>query len=266
MNNQSVFVLGYNAYHLPVGFRIINDGSFLKGEMPLEISYSCVAIPGIGNYKDECSIDHVKQLSGTTTLDGYFYYTPGGLPLSVQYIQSDFNSESNVHQFQYDRYNKLIGYQIVNGIYAFTRHSYGYSGNRITLDTLYSDLGEQFLQVSTLHYDSEGRIIKEDIEVLERNFAPVSELSTKEYAYDSRGNLVSPLATSYDNKVSYLRTEPLWMFIHRNYSLNNPQGVTQYNNKDLPLGFSDNVFGFLGFEEPFEIEYICSERTRPGRK
>ncbi|MBL7697861.1 MAG: hypothetical protein JNK79_06870 [Chitinophagaceae bacterium] len=71
---------------------------------------------------------------------------------------------------------------------------------------------------------------------------------------------------TYDTKASYLQTNPLWMFIHRNYSMNNPQGVTQYNSKNLPLGFTKNVFGFFGFAEPAEIEYLCSERDNAGNK
>ena len=266
MNNMSAFVLGYNEFHLPVGFRMLENGSFLNGELPMKLSYSCVPIPPVAIHKDECRLAYVKQMSGNISFNANFYYTPEGLPLSVQYVQSTFNSESNIHRFQYNKHNKLISYQIFDGIYAFTRHSYGYAGNKIILDTLYSDLGEQYLQISRLEYDSKGRIIKEDIQVIERNFAPVSELSTRQYDYDSNGNLVSPLVTSYDNKVNYLRTDPLWMFIHRNYSKNNPQGVTQYNNKDLPLGFTEKVFGFLDFGEPVEIEYKCPESIRSVNK
>lgn len=265
MNNQSTFVLGYNQYKLPVGFRRLENGSFLKGEMPIKLHYSCSAIPPVLYHKDQCRLAYVKQMSGNTAVNAFFYYTPEGLPLSVQYIQPNFNSESNIHRFGYGKHKELISYQIFDGIYAFTRHSYGYSGNRITLDTMFSDLGEQFMQISRLQYDNEGRIIQEDIEVIERNFTPVSELSTRQYMYDSSGNLISPLVTMYDNKISYLRIDPLWMFIHRNYSRNNPQGVTQYNNKNLPLGFTEEVFGFLDFGEPAEIEYLCFERIHPGK-
>src|SRR5690606_17662385 len=98
-----------------------------------------------------------------------------------------------------------------------------------------------------------------DIHVIERDFVPVSEFSTIIYQYDSRGNLVSPMVATYDNKVSYLRTDPAWMFIHRNYSLNNPKNVTRYNSGGLPLGFTSEVFGFLSWAEPIELDYSCKE-------
>lgn len=259
MNNIAFFVLGYTPYHLPAGFRALDYGYFLNGQLPTKITYSCVPIPPIANHKEKCNITYVKQIDRGTAVNGNFFYTPEGLPLSVQFrVQNSF-IEANVHQFKYDRHNRLTGYDILEGPTAFIRHSYGYTGNRITTDTMYSDQGEEFLQVSGLQYDNQSRIIKEDIHVIERDFTPVSETSTIEYAYDNRGNLVSPLATSYDNKVSYLRTDPVWMLIHRNYSKNNPQGVIAYNNKDLPLGFNKNSFKFFELGQPAEIQYSCAE-------
>jgi hypothetical protein len=268
VNNMSQFVLGYNEYHLPLGFRMAEEDSFLGGGTPTKLSYSCVPIPPV-NQVDQCRLAYVKQISWDNTIyEGTFYYTPNGLPLSVQYTytHNNFAIELNNHRFLYSKHNKLTVYQVFDGNYAYIQHSYGYSGNKITLDTLYSDFGEQFLQISKLQYDNEGRIIKEDIHVIERNLLPVSETITKQYVYDNRGNLVSPLVTTYDNKVNYLRTDPLWMFIHRNYSQNNPQGVTQYNSENLPLGFTAKVFGFLQFGEPAEIEYLCPESVQPGNK
>lgn len=264
MNNENAFVLGYNSYHLPVAHRLNNYGNFLNGGAPSKISYSCVPLPG-DNGKDPCRLSSVVQaIWNNIIFDGTFYYTPEGLPMSVHFIQRNFQSEANTYLFRYNQNGKLAGYDIIDGIYASVRHHYGYVGGKIGVDTLYSELGEQFVQISRLQYDNLGRIIREDIEVIERDFMPVSERSTELYVYNSKGNLVSPLVTGYDNKTSYLRTDPLWMFIHRNYSKNNPQGVTQYNNRNLPLGFTGKVFGFLDRNEPVEITYSCGENTHSG--
>jgi hypothetical protein len=167
--------------------------------------------------------------------------------------------DNNVHKFTYDGKGKLSGYDIFDGNYAFTHHSYGYMGNRITIDTMYTDLSEQLVQVSQLQYDNAGRIIKEDVHVIEKDFTPVSEISTKMYSYDGHGNLVSSIVSAYDDKVSFLSTDPLWMFIHRNYSRNNPLGATGYNSKNLPLGFNEPGYVFLDYSQPLEIQYSCGD-------
>jgi hypothetical protein len=131
---------------------------------------------------------------------------------------------------------------------------------------LYSDFGEQFLQISKLQYDNEGRIIKEDIHVIERNLLPVSETITKQYVYDNRGKFSKSPGDNLRQQGQLFEDRSAVMFIHRNYSQNNPQGVTQYNSENLPLGFTAKVFGFLQFGEPAEIEYLCPESVQPGNK
>lgn len=259
MNNPVALVLGYTPYHLPSGFRWIDDRSILDASIPTSITYSCAPIPPVGNQQRNCKLTLVKQ--GTETYAN-FYYTPEGLPLSVRYKSAKTGFDYNIHRFSYNNQGKLLRYEIFDGFYAFTWHSYGYTGNRITVDTFYTDISEQLLQVSQLQYDNIGRIIKEDIHVIEREFVPVSEFRTKQYAYDDRGNLISPLVTTYDDKVSYLRTDPLWMFIHRNYSRNNPQGATAYNGNNLPLGLSEPGYAFLDDGQPAEIQYSCGEKRK----
>jgi len=262
MNNEAPFVLGYTPYHLPSGFRMLDYGSFLGGSLPTKLTYSCEPIPPVVSQRKDCQITYVKQMSGTDAVDGNIFYTPEGRPLSVQYKSPKYPVEASIHRFIYGKRGELTGYEIIEGVVAQARHSYGYTGNRITVDTFYYSRSYEFIQISTLQYDNQGRITREDVKVIERDFIPVNESSTKQFVYDDRGNLVSPLVTAYDNKVSYLRTDPLWMFIHRNYSKNNPQGVTGYNDKNLPLGFNKNSFSFLDFGQPVEIRYLCPDRVR----
>ncbi len=54
------------------------------------------------------------------------------------------------------------------------------------------------------------------------------------YKYDAKGNLIDEGA-EYDNNTSYLRTHPLWMFLNRNYSVNNNFRATGYNGNGMPL-------------------------------
>jgi hypothetical protein len=61
---------------------------------------------------------------------------------------------------------------------------------------------------------------------------------------------------TYDNKVNFRRTKQDWMFLHRNYSLNNLQGATDYNEHGLPVPFGntkDYIFN-IGLTS---IDYDC---------
>jgi hypothetical protein len=265
MNNIVNFVFGYNSYGLPLVHRFTVPGQFLGWGHPLEIWYSCLPIPGAGGYKDGCRFATMKQLINNNLYrDGTFYYTPDGRPMSVLFQDPD-RIQTSTHHFVYNKQERLTTYYSAVGLAYDEYHAYGYANGKITVDTMYKQFGDEFTQISKLSYDTIGRIIKEDIHVIERFGSPVSEFKTVSYQYNANGNLVSPLITAYDNKVNYLRVNPIWMFIHRNYSRNNPQGVTNYNSKGLPLGFSNKVFGFLGWSEPSELTYACEENSKNNK-
>jgi len=52
------------------------------------------------------------------------------------------------------------------------------------------------------------------------------------YSYNADGNLAGH---DYDDKINYHRTNRVWMFIDRDYSVNNPVIATyEYNDFGLP--------------------------------
>lgn len=259
MNNPTYYVRGYNSYGLPLAHELYVRDQFLGWGHPKKMSYSCIPIPVTPGHGDGCRLATMKQLlPGNLYRYGTFYYTPDGRPMSVIF-EDPVNLSTGSHQFEYDNQRRLIRYFVAFGIARDIYHTYGYKGGRISVDTLHSELGPPFTQISQLTYDNKGRIVKEDIEVTQRDDMPVSEHTTIKYEYDANGNLVSPLVTEYDNNVNYLRTNPIWMFLHRNYSRNNHQGVIGYNSQRLPLGFTTSLFGFLRFGEPEELSYTCME-------
>lgn len=174
---------------------------------------------------------------------GVFTYHNGN-PISLVY---NHGSGLN-HYFFYDKLNRLREYQVTIAPHVVTEepwHRYGYnSKNQIVVDTtlfLYGrkENGELIIgrmHVSTLTYDTLGRIIKESI----RDVTGSNPVRNPTYTYDVRGNLgvLGWKSSSYDNKVSLFRSHPVFQFIHRNYSRNNAAPQPQYNSKGLPLSMT----------------------------
>ena len=181
---------------------------------------------------------------------GLFTYNAAGNPFSVTYGSGTGTGNPN-HYFFYDSKNRLREYRIAyspNGVVEATWHRYGYDNNDVLIvdTTLSPPLTTEDGQplpgdtlISTLTYDSQGRIIQETIRNVKGG--PVRRPS---YTYDARGNLgvVGWKSSWYDTKVSFLRSHPLFMFITRNYSRNNPYNPEatgrKYNSKKLPLSLN----------------------------
>jgi hypothetical protein len=189
-----------------------------------------------------------------------FYYTIEGRPLNIAFDNLEIippYDEGLRHHFDYDEHKRLQAYTIISFANEGTWHSYSYSGDLIAVDTTVTiDFIAQIKSISKLMYDDQKRVIKEDIEVVERDYVPVSEFSTIRYLYDSSGNLIME-GVQYDNKTSFMKTDNIWMFINRNYSKNNPTTAKGYNSNDLPIGFSGQAPRFMGAGAPSEITYEC---------
>ena len=140
--------------------------------------------------------------------------------------------------FKYDQWHRLREYlsDYGNGFFEFW-HFYGFDLNgRIGVDTMYkygrllekpTDYFERV--ISQIQYDNQGRIIHVS------NISDHGVSSVNTYEYDAAGNLVYPAgpAVTYDNKVNIHRTNDIWMFLARDYSMNNPFIADAYN----PTGF-----------------------------
>ena len=194
-----------------------------------------------------------------------FTYNSSGDPVTA--IRTAVSTGYPNFFFKYDqhgRFTDLIGgygHTINDPIESWTRYFYD-NLNRIVRDSFYSfplivngrpTLGEYsgFIN-STYTYDSKDRII-----------STTRGLFTTTYAYDGQGNLVG---TAYDNKINIHRTNKIWMFIDKDYSVNNPVTASYvYNSVGLPtkiVPFAGTVDEFMAVAETSlefskaDIEYV----------
>jgi hypothetical protein len=214
------------------------------------------------NKEKVCRITEIKQpdpVDGGTFRTGTFYYNHKGNPDSV--IFDEGFAVAKLHYFYYGQNHKLVAYDSYydeDPENFYTKHKYVYENGRIVRDTAWIRVAGLAVIVSSFTYDNSGRIIREDQKLIEADGQPMNEvLDPIIYNYDADGNLEKN-GVQYDDKVSFYRTNSVWMFIERNYSLNNPVGASGYNNYGLPTGFgTTNDVKFLGYDEPSVIEYQC---------
>ena len=194
---------------------------------------------GNGNDLTAYRITGFRFLStGNDTLA--FHYDQWGNPVTV--TRPNPGTGAPNYEFRYDRYHRLTDFI---GIYAGGKaatgaeqwHRYFYDAKGfITLDSVYNlvnivngTIGSyNNSYANTLQYDAQGRVAYETRvwDHITYNYP---------YNYDSTGNLTG---NAYDNKVNFHRTNLIWMFIDRDYSLNNPFVAKTYNAGRLPLSFT----------------------------
>jgi len=165
--------------------------------------------------------------------------------------------------FRFDKKGRLIEYRgdYTNGLYEF-KHTYGYSGENITTDTVFFPIGSgRIFTYSYLSYDKYGRVIKDSSVTRRQGSVEITDKKVHRFSYDLDGNLILE-GVHYDNRVSILRTNKIWMFLSRNYSISNPFYADQYNLKDFPTHLTQTKsFNFLYgmFGGPFDIKYECTD-------
>jgi len=181
-----------------------------------------------------CNIKSYSNSFNTAT----FTYDAFGNPLSV--TNTVVGSGQPNLQFKYDKLHRLTEFirPYANGDFEqWTKYIYDASG-RIAFDTTWA-LGRitptgpaNYFQarLTTYTYDGTCRVIKTSSAVLgdEGGFPSVFV-----YSYDVNGNLIRP-GIVYDNKVNIHRTNKVFMFVDRDYSMNNPFTATNYNAYSLP--------------------------------
>ncbi len=148
--------------------------------------------------------------------------------------------------FKYDQWHRLREYigSYAGGNYQFW-HFYGYDQNgRISVDTMLN-LGisldnYSFRVISHIEYDNQNRIIRE------HGSGPQGFSFDEHYAYDAAGNMVREGIT-YDNKLNVNRTNNIWMFLARDYSMNNPFVAEEYNSSGYPTRINRPTTTSLNF-------------------
>lgn len=226
-----------------------------------------------------CVITGITSKEGKLPVTAAFEYNTEGNPL--RRTRSDASTGSANFSFRYNSRHKLsalIEYYDSDslGSYFYQWHSFVYNGvGQIVFDTIRINgtIGEgplpmpipvnTILAFRSFVYDAQGRITEEKYGTLGADL-----LATTHYYYDTRQNLEKIVETGaggyeqtttysdYDNKINLSRTNPIWQFLNRDYSVNNANAVS-WNSKGLPLHFSgDTRFTGIGFTNA-TVTYQC---------
>jgi len=196
----------------------------------------------------------------------WFTYSSSGNPVSG--IRAFPSTGYPNFFFRYDHFNKFTdligayGHTALDGVESWTKYFYDGRG-RIVRDSFYTfpeivngrpTLGVHSGFINTTYeYDSEDRIIK-----------VIGDHRNTTFSYNEQGNLIGRV---YDDKINIHRTNKIWMFIDRDYSVNNPATATYtYNAVGLPtkiVPFTGTVMNFMSVAETSlefsqaDIEYDC---------
>ncbi len=182
--------------------------------------------------------------------------------------------------FKYDGRKRLVQYCAYYYVPATNNfeilHRYGYTRDRITIDTVYS-MGSfdaagnpyhyQLNWYSYLTYDKLNRVVKDSLVYVLPHFPGESI----QYMYDQRGNLLNTnsdpaMKWVYDTQLNLHRTNTIWMFVDRNYSVNNPVIAAGYNGVGLPLYYHalgeevsnfDFSLAYAGYSDSTRVIYDC---------
>lgn len=149
--------------------------------------------------------------------------------------------------FWYDKQHRLTDYIWGNPSYSDYRliwHRYTYIGKSLVSDSQFNYIEhgggpnpppETFAYLTIDSLDTEGRIVK--------TTEPGSPPSIGYFNYNAKGNLQGGM---YDNKLNIYHTSRVWMFITKDYSVNNRLDqvpfspliqIPDYNAAGLPLLF-----------------------------
>lgn len=215
-------------------------------------------------YKD-CRISKMYQDEPGFTRMHVFSYNSFGDPVSI--INDDPYEGAPQLYFRYDAHRKLtdyIGLDMEESDFCVFWYKYVYSAaGRVLRDTQWvfgnfgasPDPNSQFIRVSHYTYDASGRIASRS----QQQIHPVVEAPfLQSYIYNISGNRNSALP--YDDKLNLRRTNRVWMFLDKNYSLNNSPAAALYNGHSLPLKFEGAIdFTFLAYGGlgNSRFEYFC---------
>jgi hypothetical protein len=172
------------------------------------------------------------------------------------------------YEFRYDRHDRLsdmIGTYANGSGYEFWRRFFWDQQDRINLEVeeSFGSTSEvtpigvfgSFLQY---RYDDKNRV---NWQLTTWNTLDTYPIVT--YAYDAANNLKVEGDPTYDDQMNFKKTNWIWMFLDRDFSLNNRHPAVEYNRHGLPTRFdihasSPPKLSFLS-EPPLieEIHYSC---------
>jgi hypothetical protein len=233
-----------------------------KKDAQLSPASETLAAPKADKEFKKCDISRIisrDPFGGANTVT--FAYNQKGDPVSV--TPSHIGTGTPQWLFLYNKKGQLtdfIGLYEHGGFEFWHKYSYN-NHNQIIVDSTYifgiyaqGPTSGTFVTIRQFEYDVQGRISKETAQSL--SFPP----TVTNYTYDANGNKVRA-GTSYDNQLSFLRTNALWMFLMRDYSRNNPLAADSYNSEGLPLEYNITPPPYYSFGSwpliDATIEYNC---------
>jgi len=198
-----------------------------------------------------------------------FYYNSKGDPIRLDFDRNETGKPD--YFFTYDNKGRLT--ELVTkyeSAVEFTHHYYYNSKHFVSYDTTFYGRPTSYLiyVINKYSYDDKGRISRVD------HKASSGPEFVSRFEYNDAGNRTlafnnTPLdGSTYDNKVNFLRTNLIFAFLQRDYSMNNRRAATSYNAKNLPLAFpnyaftdpnSQPIIGFLNMQV-YEITYSCENK------
>ena len=217
-----------------------------------------------------CNIQKITTYNNNDSLVFEFSYNQKGNPTQL----TTNKTQQGLYnlQFRYNQQHRLKDYYAeplpgqpidFNYLHKFTYDN----NNRIIIDSNYMggtfaavDNGTQTpVQIVHFEYDNQGRI-KTAKEISYPGSSAESEYINT-YSYDANGNLENQ-GVSYDDKINWARTNPIWMFLRRDYSLNNPFNAVVYNQYKLPVQLNEPQSPYSIFVGPVYygnsiIQYQC---------
>jgi len=199
----------------------------------------------------QCAIIQISYPTGISNDILQFTYNSAGDPVSGTRLLGGSTGHPD-YVFKYDSKNRLVEFigPYKGNTYSEFWHKYFYDnqGNIIS-DSTYIFPGiangypeNAFSRHLTFYtYDNKQRIIK-DSTVSNAGPAVVNR-----YSYDGNANKVGG---SYDDGVNINRSNKIWMFLNRDYSVNNSFKADGYNTSGFPSGVNqtsnENSLTFLG--------------------
>ncbi len=226
---------------------------------------NCDTIPP--NEAELCDIKHIQYTFASQKSEANFTYNTHGDPVSIT-VSNPGTGNPNVI-FLYDHYNRITDY-----IEPYSKLDPANLPNEIAFEFwiryTYADQNPSSLPVvdtsRTFGYYKNGQFSVFTPTNIEHytydSKGRISQISTSNltvtYNYNANGNLVLP-NVMYDDKINFRRTNKLWMFLDRDYSMNNMFIATSYNDKGLPLTIPNSYSNFL-HRVLFlsSIEYSCN--------
>jgi len=212
-----------------------------------------------------CRIAKVIQRDETTgeVRTGTVYYNDHNDPDSVIF-DAEFYGPT-LFYFRYNNHHQLIEYREDydrRPDFYFAWHKYIYENGIAVQDTARFQVAGQSTEVRNIEYDLNKRVVRESRHLIELDHDPADEEAEPlTYKYDESGNLEGETFV-YDGMINFLRTNKVWMFTQRNYSMNNRVGATSYNEHGLPLEFETGKgpLFLLQIGVISSIEYECKAK------